>query len=93
MYSSKVGEETKEIQFLCHNSKARLLRRRREKKGREGGREGGREEGREGGREGRKEGGREGGRVGRREGGRRERLLLGLNVSLIPIPAAVLVQF
>ncbi len=56
------------------------MRGRREKKGRE----------REGGREGKgKEGGREG---GRKEGGR-ERLLLGLNVSLLPIPAAILVQF
>ncbi len=53
MYSSKVGEVTKEIQFLCHNSKARLLRGRREKKGREEGK---------GEKEGRKEGGREGGR-------------------------------
>ncbi len=52
MYSSKVGEVTKEIQFLCHNSKARLLRGRREKKGRE--REGGRRG--KGRREGRREG-------------------------------------
>ncbi len=65
MYSSKVGEVTKEIQFLCHNSKARLLRGRREKKGRE--REGGREEG-----EGEREGGKEGGREGGREGGGRD---------------------
>ncbi len=58
MYSSKVGEVTKEIQFLCHNNKARLLRGRREK-GREG--------------EGRREGGGRRGE-GRREkeGGRRE---------------------
>ncbi len=60
MYSSKVGEVTKEIQFLCHNSKARLLRGRREEKGREG----------EGRREG--EGEREGGR-GKEEEGRREK--------------------
>ncbi len=37
MYSSKVGEVTKEIQFLCHNSKARLLRGGKGGRGREGG--------------------------------------------------------
>ncbi len=79
MYSSKVGEVTKEIQFLCHNSKTRLLWGRREGEGR-----------REGGGRGKEGGRREKGKG--KEGGR-ERLLLGLNVSLLPIPAAVLVQF
>ena len=71
MYSSKVGEVTKEIQFLCHNSKAKLLR---------GGKEGGR--------------GREEGEGRREEGGRREgEIATSDKCCLLPIPAAVLVQF